>query len=150
MKRKLLGLSLLLLWGSFVHADQNIRQTIPSYNVDSYQQAVDMKSYVGKWESDCIFNELQQNYVIESFDFKNPFLLKKTTQVFKNHICTVPLIMLNTTDHQINHILKKDDSNYILYSSLKEAINLSISKENTERMLIRLDGITYRLIKVYK
>lgn len=77
-------------------------------------------------------------------------MLKKTTQVFKNHICTVPLIMLNTTDHQINHILKKDDSNYILYSSLKEAINLSISKENKERMLIRLDGITYRLIKVYK
>ena len=149
MKRKLLGLCLLLVWGSFVHADQNIRKTIPSYKVDSYQQAVDMKSYVGKWESECVFNKLQQDYTIESFEFEHPFVLKKTIQVFKNHICTIPRLG-NTNSYQINHILKKDDNNYILYSSLKEPINLSISKEDTERMLIRLDGITYGLTKVYK
>ena len=149
MQIKLLGLSAFLLCSSVQANDQNMRQNMFDYRVNSYQQGVDMKSYVGKWEGNCIFDELQQDYIIQSFEFEHPFLLKKTTQVFKNHICTLPR-MSSTVSYQINHTLKKGKGIYILYSNLPEAIHLSISMGNMELMTMQLNNRTYNLRKVYR
>ena len=139
-----------LLCCGITHAETpSTTQVILDYRTALYQTTIDVKSYVGKWQSDCSFDQEQQDYTIEYFEFENPFSLKQTKQVFKNHICTIPRISY-TTNSQIKHISKQDNS-INLHVSPVQNITVSISPENAEQMILQLgSGTSYKLTKSYK
>ncbi len=150
MKIKLMSLGALLILGSFTYAnDLNIEQNIFNDRVVLDQHSVSMKSYTGKWKTNCVFDEAQKKYFNISFEFEHPFLLKKTTTLFKNHICTVPSTS-KSYSYQINHVDRNNDGYYALYSSLPERIDLYISPKNIEQLIMKFDGAIYNLNKEYK
>ena len=149
MSIKILGYSTLLCCGIAYADNPSTTQIILDYRTALYQTTIDVKSYVGKWSTDCSFDQEQQDYAVEYFEFANPFLLKQTKQVFKNHICTIPRISY-TTEEQVKHLSKQGNS-INLHVSPSQKITISISPENTYQMVLQLEnGTSYKLTKSYK